>query len=178
MVIIRPALDEDIAGVAALAAQLVRYHHGLDPLRFMQVPRVEEGYRHYLKGEMRSGDVVILVALREPEKPEDTRRPHVVGYTYSRVEPRNWNALLDRCGMIHDVFVAEEERRHGLARRLMHETIRHLEDLGIPRIVLYTATQNEQAQRLFASLGFRTTMLELTRETTHPPRRSVPPPSR
>jgi len=176
MVIVRPALDEDIPGVAALAAQLVRYHYGLDPLRFMNIPKAEEGYRHFLRGEMRSGDVVILAALREPEAPE--AKPRVIGYTYARVEPRNWNALLDRCGAIHDIYVAEEERQQGIARKLLEETIRHLEELGIPRIILHTAIQNERAQRLFASVGFRTTMLEMTRENTRPTRRSIPPPER
>jgi len=33
-----------------------------------------------------------------------------------------------------------------------------------PRIILLTAIQNEPAQRRFQKLGFRTTMLEMTRE--------------
>ncbi len=168
MVTIRAARNEDMAGVAALAASLVRQHHALDAQRFFLPPGVEEGYRRYLHGELRSGDAVILVAV------DDTNR--VLGYTYSRVEPRDWNALLDRCGALHDIFVAEDARRQGIARKLMEETVRQLEELGVPRIVLHTATQNRAAQQLFASLGFRTTMLEMTRESTSHPRRSVPPP--
>ncbi|WP_394847595.1 GNAT family N-acetyltransferase [Pendulispora brunnea] len=172
MVIIRRALEEDLAGIAALAARLVRYHHDLDPLRFMNVPDAADGYRHFLRGEMRSGDTVILGALRETEAGMS-----VVGYTYARVEPRNWNDLLDRCGRIHDVFVAEDERRQGIARKLLAETIRHLEELGAPRIVLHTAMYNGEAQELFTSFGFRTTMLEMTRETQQrAPRRSTFPP--
>jgi len=185
MVIIRPALEGDIASVAAMAAQLVRYHHGLDPFRFMSVPGVEEGYRRFLRGEMRSGDVVILVALREADRTSPDFEPEghdeaarVIGYTYARIEPRNWNDLLDRCGKIHDVFVAEEERGRGVARKLVSETIHQLEELGVPRIVLLTATENVEGQNLFASLGFRRTMVEMTRENTRPARRSVPPPER
>jgi hypothetical protein len=33
-----------------------------------------------------------------------------------------------------------------------------------PRVVLWTAERNQAAQRLFASAGFRQTMLEMTRE--------------
>lgn len=36
---------------------------------------------------------------------------------------------------------------------------------GAPRTVLSTAARNEAAQRLFASFGFRPTMIEMTRET-------------
>jgi ribosomal protein S18 acetylase RimI-like enzyme len=42
--------------------------------------------------------------------------------------------------------------------------VRRLTEKGAPRIVLMTAVQNEPAQRLFTRLGFRTTMLEMTRE--------------
>jgi RimJ/RimL family protein N-acetyltransferase len=41
--------------------------------------------------------------------------------------------------------------------------IRELEALGAPRIVLSTMVRNESAQRLFAAVGFRPTMLEMTR---------------
>jgi len=40
-----------------------------------------------------------------------------------------------------------------------------LKALGAPRVVLMTAWQNEPARRFFARLGFRETMLEMTRET-------------
>jgi ribosomal protein S18 acetylase RimI-like enzyme len=36
--------------------------------------------------------------------------------------------------------------------------------MGAPRVLLHTAVQNEQAQALFSKLGFRSTMLEMTRE--------------
>jgi ribosomal protein S18 acetylase RimI-like enzyme len=34
----------------------------------------------------------------------------------------------------------------------------------MPRVLLMTAEQNASAQRLFARLGFRRTMIEMTRE--------------
>jgi RimJ/RimL family protein N-acetyltransferase len=37
--------------------------------------------------------------------------------------------------------------------------------IGAPRVVLMAAWRNEAARRLFARLGFRPTMLEMTRET-------------
>jgi RimJ/RimL family protein N-acetyltransferase len=47
---------------------------------------------------------------------------------------------------------------------LLNATLDALLDLGAPRVVLSTATQNEAAQRLFAAAGFRATMIEMTRE--------------
>jgi RimJ/RimL family protein N-acetyltransferase len=34
----------------------------------------------------------------------------------------------------------------------------------VPRVVLWTAHANEPAQRLFEGLGFRPTMIEMTKE--------------
>jgi hypothetical protein len=34
----------------------------------------------------------------------------------------------------------------------------------VPRVMLWTAEKNDYAQRLFARLGFRRTMIEMTRE--------------
>jgi ribosomal protein S18 acetylase RimI-like enzyme len=42
--------------------------------------------------------------------------------------------------------------------------IERLEALGAPRILLNAMVENESAQRLFASVGFRPTMVEMTRE--------------
>jgi ribosomal protein S18 acetylase RimI-like enzyme len=50
----------------------------------------------------------------------------------------------------------------GLA--LAEAVIARLRALGAPRVVLHTAVQNAAAQRLFERLGFRRTMVEMTRE--------------
>ncbi|HEY0096539.1 MAG TPA: GNAT family N-acetyltransferase, partial [Archangium sp.] len=39
-----------------------------------------------------------------------------------------------------------------------------LRALGVPRVMLMAASRNEAAQRLFARHGWRTTMVEMTRE--------------
>ena len=44
---------------------------------------------------------------------------------------------------------------------------------GAPRVVIQVASQNPEAQAVFGRLGFRPTMVEMTREL--PPR---PPPRR
>jgi hypothetical protein len=35
---------------------------------------------------------------------------------------------------------------------------------GVPRVMLWTAEKNQEAQRLLGHLGFRRTMIEMTRE--------------
>jgi ribosomal protein S18 acetylase RimI-like enzyme len=152
---IRPAVHADIAAVAGLAGELVRQHHGYDPARFFIPDRLEEGYAWWFGREIVRDDVVLVVAERAGV---------IVGYAYGRLEERDWNQLLDSCGALHDIFVDASERRRGVARALAERVFHDLAAKGAPRVVLHTAAANEGAQRFFEGLGFRRTMIEMTRE--------------
>lgn len=153
--VIRPAREDDLEAVAALAGKLVRMHHGFDPARFFLPDDVERGYAWWLGRELGRPEVVLLVAERAGK---------VVGYAYGRLEERDWNALLDACGALHDVWVEASERRRGLASSLCEATFAELVRRGAPRIVLATAAANPTAQAFFERLGFRRTMIEMARE--------------
>jgi ribosomal protein S18 acetylase RimI-like enzyme len=152
--VVRRARKEDLEEVAALAAELVRMHHAVDPGRFFLPERVEHGYAWWLERELTRPEAIVLVAEREGK---------IAGYVYGTREGRDWNMLLDDHGAIHDVFVAERERRGGVATHLVRAMIAELEKLGAKRVVLSTMTDNVAAQALFRALGFRPTMLEMTR---------------
>ena len=157
---VRTMTAADLPAAARLAGKLVRMHYELDPLRYLHLPSPEAGYARYFAGELKSDRVVLLVAERTGADPGDA----IVGYAYGRMEPRSYNELLDTCGKLHDVLVDESARGHGLGEQLVSEVVRRLTERGAPRVVLLTAVQNEAAQHLFKKLGFRTTMLEMTRE--------------
>ena len=174
---IRRATPSDMPSVAKLAARLVRFHHALDPQRFFLQEPVEEGYRWWLSKELDDPMAVILVATPGSSPPpigasagsgaapeEAGGSPAILGYAYGRLAERDWNALLDACGALHDVYVDETARAKGVGAALVEAMIRELLALGAPRVVLSTAARNTAAQRLFQKLGFRTTMLEMTRE--------------
>ena len=152
--VVRRARPEDLDSAAALAERLVRMHHEVDPARFFLPDDVQRGYTYWFGRELKRREAVVLVAEREGQ---------VVGYAYGTLEDRDWNALLDRYGALHDIYVADSERRRGTGRRLLDAIVAELEALGAPRIVLCTMVSNTSAQRLFASAGFRSTMLEMTR---------------
>ncbi|HYP75313.1 MAG TPA: GNAT family N-acetyltransferase [Polyangiaceae bacterium] len=154
-VTIRPAETRDLPGIAALAGQLVRQHHDFDAQRFMLLPNVESGYARFFASELSDPDVLLFTA---------EQAGLVVGYAYARLEARDWNALLDSCGALHDIFVRDEQRRQGVAKRLVEAVRQGLRDKGAPRLVLHTASKNETARQFFATLGFRETMVELTAE--------------
>lgn len=153
--LVRPATLVDMPAVARLAAQLVRAHHAYDPQRFLCVEPVEAGYQYWLSHELANAEAVVLVAERAGE---------IIGYAYGVLEPRDWNNLLDAHGGLHDVLVTEGARGTGAGAALVEGVCARLAAMGAPRVVLHSATQNVAAQRLFARLGFRPTMVEMTRE--------------
>jgi ribosomal protein S18 acetylase RimI-like enzyme len=154
--LVRRATPDDLPAIGELGALLVRAHYAFDPQRFMRPGRnVAEGYASFLGTQLDVPDVIVLAAEREGR---------VVGYAYAGIEPRDWMALRDSAGALYDVVVDPAHRGRGIGRLLVEAALDFLRARGAPRVVLSTAERNEEAQRLFASVGFRRTMIEMTHE--------------
>jgi len=161
-VLIRRAEPRDASTLGCFGATLVRAHHAFDTQRFlMPASRLEEGYAHFLGTQLAEEDVAIFVAERAGA---------IVGYVFAGIEPRSWKELRDVAGFIHDVVVDPDARGVGVGTRLIETAAAWLVTRGAPRVMLWTAEQNRDAQRLFEQLGFRRTMIEMTREA--PPART------
>jgi GNAT superfamily N-acetyltransferase len=154
---IRPATAADRDALGRYGAALMLQHHDFDPQRFIRVERPQEGYGRFLVSQLEEPESVVLVAECAGS---------VVGYVYAGLEPTSWKELRAACGYIHDVYVDQSTRGHGVGELLVRAAIEWLEGKGVPRVVLWSAAPNEGAQRLFARLGFRRTMVEMTRERT------------
>jgi GNAT superfamily N-acetyltransferase len=155
-IVIRHATASDKPALGRLGAELLRVHHAFDAKRFMAPgPQTEEGYGRFLTAEHASDDVVVFVAERGGE---------IVGYAFGGVEPRSWKELRDVAGFVHDVLVVESARGTGTGERLVEAVAEWLLARGVPRVMLWTADKNAPAQRLFERLGFRRTMIEMTRD--------------
>lgn len=152
---IRKATRRDLPKIAALAGELVRQHYAFDAKRFLFIEDPETGYEWWFGKELENKKALISCAKLDGK---------IVGYAYARLEPKDWNALLDAHGALHDILVAESARGQGIGRRLIEHVQAELRERGAPRIVLHTATKNRAAQALFKSCGFRQTMLEMTCE--------------
>ena len=166
---IRPATKADLPEVARLAAELVRLHHALNPARFFLTERIEEGYEWFLGKELTRKESIVFVAEKPGKEPDQNE---ILGYAWGRLEPRDWMELRDACGRLHEIFVNPAGRRLGVGKRLVEEIIAWLEMRGAPRIILTSASNNEQAHRFFESFGFRQTMVEMTRERSSEERTS------
>lgn len=162
-VTIRKARRKDLLAIGKLGASLACAHHAWDPQRFFLWEDMGKGYAWWLGKELGNRRVVLLVAER-------LRR--VVGYAYGRMAPRDWNSLRDRCGLGIDLVVEPKARGAGIGRKLGEELIQALFAKGAPRVVLQAAAKNRAAQRLFRKMGFRPTLIEMTRESDEPYRTS------
>jgi GNAT superfamily N-acetyltransferase len=131
----------------------MRQHHAADPRRFLSVDQPEEGYGRFLVSRITTPGSRVLVAELSGA---------VVGYVYADVETTNWMELRGPCGVIQDIYVDEAARRQGAGRALMRAAIEWIWSKGRGQVVLLTKSRNEHAQQLFATFGFRSTMIEMT----------------
>jgi len=152
--IIRRATPADLPAIGRLGALLVEEHYHFDPQRFLAArPETPSGYASFLGAQLEDPDKAVLVA--------DDKRD-VIGYAYAAIEGYDYMALRGPAGLLHDIIVDPERRGGGVGRLLLDAALMFFRSRGVPRVVLSTAEQNEAAQRLFASKGFRRTMIEMT----------------
>jgi ribosomal protein S18 acetylase RimI-like enzyme len=156
---IRRATQADLPALGVLGASLLRAHYAFDQQRFMAPQgNPEAGYAWFLGTQLKEDDVAVFVAERSGR---------IVGYVYAGLEPQSWKELREAAGFIHDVVVSPEAQRQGVAKALIDAACEWFRSIGTPRVVLWTAEKNEVAQRIFARLGFRRTMIEMTKELDH-----------
>jgi ribosomal protein S18 acetylase RimI-like enzyme len=135
---------------------LMRAHYAFDRQRFLAPGEdTESGYAWFLGQKLQSQDDAVFVAERDGA---------VAGYVWAALEPLSWKELRGPAGFIHDIAVAGDARRLGMATQLMQTAMDWLRERGAPRVVLWTAAPNAAAQALFRRLGFRDTMMEMTKE--------------
>jgi ribosomal protein S18 acetylase RimI-like enzyme len=154
--IVRRATPADLPRIGRLGALLVEEHYDFDPQRFLPARQgTPQGYASFISTQLEDPDKAVLVADEDGD---------VIGYAYSAVEGYDYMALRGPAGVLHDIIVDPEHRGRGVGRLLLNATLAFFRSRAMPRVVLSTAERNEAAQRLFASIGFRRTMIEMTLE--------------
>jgi ribosomal protein S18 acetylase RimI-like enzyme len=146
--------------IGRLGALLIKEHYDFDPRRFLAAGhRTPADYASFMRAQLEDPDKAILVADDNGD---------VIGYAYAAIEGYDYMALRGPAGVLHDIIVEPEHRGRGVGRLLLDATLEFFRSRGVPRVVLSTAERNEAAQRLFASMGFRRTMVEMTLELGDP----------
>ncbi len=158
--IVRRATPADLPKIGRLGALLVEEHYEFDPRRFLAArPRTPADYASFISGQLEDPEMAVLVADDNGE---------MIGYAYAAVEGYDYMALRGPAGVLHDIIVDPQHRGRGVGLLLLDAALAFFRTRGVPRVVLSTAERNEAAQRLFASMGFRRTMIEMTCELDDP----------
>jgi ribosomal protein S18 acetylase RimI-like enzyme len=154
--VIRRATRADLPLIGRLGALLVSQHHHFDSRRFLPATdRTKDGYARFLGSQLDAPEAAVLVAALDTD---------VIGYAYVALESYDYMSLRGPAGLLHDIIVDPERRRHGVGRALLEAVLEYVRSRGLEQLVLSTAERNETAQRFFAGMGFRRTMVEMTRE--------------
>ena len=158
--VVRRATNADLPSLGRLGALLVQQHHDFDARRFLAASRrTSDHYAEFLGSQLDDPDVLLLVAEQDGR---------VIGYTFTALEGYDYKSLRGPAALLHDVLVDPDHRGRGVGRQLLDETLSMMQARGARQIVLATAERNESAQRLFARMGFRPTMIEMTRNLDDP----------
>ena len=150
---IRPARKSDEAVLGTFGAALMQQHHDADPHRFIMTDNAEAGYGWFLASRLSDPDNFVAVAERSNE---------VVGYVFAAVGGISWEDLRGPGGFIHDIYVDERARGQGAGAELLKAALAWIQSRGMSQTVLFSKSGNLSAQRLFAKMGFRQTMIEMT----------------
>ncbi len=154
--IVRPATPGDTDALGRLGALLVQQHHNFDQRRFLPTTsQTVDRYGSFLASQLNEPDVVILVAEHEGR---------VIGYAFGALEGYDYLALRGPAAVLHDLLVDSGHRGRGVGRALLQAVVETFTAREAPRLVLSTAERNESAQRFFEQMGFRRTMVEMTKE--------------
>jgi GNAT superfamily N-acetyltransferase len=147
---IRPADDDDRAGILELAPRLAE---GVAPWRD-QAEALLAG-RRWLEESLdaaKTGDCAVLVAADADG---------IAGVITVRASTHFTG---ERDGYIGELVVAERTSRHGIGRALIAAADAWAREHGLRNLTLHTGSFNSNARAFYAALGFAEEEVRLTRQ--------------
>ncbi|MFL6299157.1 MAG: GNAT family N-acetyltransferase [Terriglobales bacterium] len=112
--------------------------------QFYKQPPDAAAARAYIEQRLKNGDAVIFLA-------EDGGK--ALGFV--QLYPSLASISMKPIWILYDLFVAPDARTAGVGRALMERARQHGEETGAAQMILETATDNFNAQRLYEKLGYK-----------------------
>jgi ribosomal protein S18 acetylase RimI-like enzyme len=131
---IRQASIQDIDPLALLFAEYrVFYQQSFDP----------GAARQFLQERMINQESVIFIAIVDGQ---------YSGFT--QLYPSFSSVGMKKIWILNDLFIAQSHRQKGIARALINHVLEYSKETGRKKVVLSTAYDNFNAQKLYEKLGF------------------------
>ncbi len=151
-ILIRRATANDLPDLVDFSVKLSRQHQAYNPLRFVELPNIEEQHFELFSQEINDAECAVLVAETQSQ---------IVGYAFIRMEAGNVVDVSETSAWLHDIYVDDAVRGLKAGKLLLDAARKAARELGSPVLKLQVATQNEFARKLFESHGFQPTMTEM-----------------
>ncbi len=141
---IRRAAPGDRARLVSLWLDLVAHHRRLDP-DYPAVP----GIRDALQREIERGLTQPACGMWLAEAADEP-----VGFLFAEVEATGSPASGGGLAWIHELFVAPEARRRGIASRLVEAALAFFAERGSSRTAVRVESANSEGERFWRARGF------------------------
>jgi len=142
--VVRPARAEDHEAILAFWLDLIEHHRRLSPSS-PSAPNLREVLANEIRRGTTRARCRLLVADRAGAR---------LGFLFAEVEPVGGSAELAPTGWIHELWVAPDERRRGVASALVAEADAFFAARGVRRLSVRVESANEEALRYWTRRGF------------------------
>jgi ribosomal protein S18 acetylase RimI-like enzyme len=147
---IRDAREDDLEGVLDLWEQLAEHHEMLSD-SFSLASDSKKRWSKYLREKFDEISTKLIVSEEDGE---------IVGFMLCMLEP-NVPVYKDRkLGVISDVYVKQERRRKGLAKKMLDVAIAWFKKNKVRTVRLNVAAANLEARAAWRMLGFDALMID------------------
>ena len=147
---IRDAREDDLDGVIDLWEQLADHHEMLSD-QFALAPDSKRKWSKYLRERFEEISTKLIVAEEDGK---------IVAFMLCLLEP-NYPILKERkIGVISDVYVRQERRRKGLAKKMLDVAVAWFKKNKVRTVRLNVAAENLEARAAWRLIGFEPLMID------------------
>jgi len=160
---IRDAREDDLDGVSRLWGQLADHHEGLSD-HFLLAPDSKKRWSKYLNEKFEEISTKLVVAEEDGE---------IVAFMLCMLEPNHPIFKERKIGVISDVYVKQQRRRKGLAKKMLDVAVAWFKKNKVRTVRLNVAAANLEARAAWHMLGFDPLMIDKRLNLDKYPRKSA-----
>ena len=163
VITIRDAQEEDLEGVEDLWEQLAKHHEGLSD-RFSLALDGKRRWSKYLRERFAEISTKLIVAEEDGE---------IVAFMLCFLEPNVPVYKERKIGVISDVYVKQERRRKGLAKKMLDVAAAWFRKNKVRTVRLNVAADNLEARAAWRMIGFEPLMIDKRLDLDNYPRKEA-----